>query len=235
LRINTSGLSARGVFSRLPLPVHSAAPARFALPDPFRVAPARERTGPLGGAPLMAESLVATRTVARAVEKIRSDYPSRRPNGFFRGCGSTVSDLLSITPTLPVASLFSCRRRSIALLRLPARPPPRRTPAFVIAIALSRPRWPKPLFASLQQPAAHLRRRPGGWPSSRSSARSVESSSGHTESGSRKLMAWRDLTPLRRAAGSGSAQTREFLAHQPSAATRPSRFFRLASAVSRSA
>jgi hypothetical protein len=88
---------------------------------------------------------------------MRSDYPRNFRNGFFRRCGSTVSDSLAITPALPVASLFSCRRRSIALLRLPARPSPRRAPAFVTAIALSRLLRTKMPLASLQQTATRPR------------------------------------------------------------------------------
>ena len=96
-----------------------------------------------------------------------SDYPRSFRNRFFRRCRSAVSDSLAITPALPVASLFSCRRRSIALLRLPARPSPRRAPAFVTAIALSRPLRTKTPLASLQQTAPRPRapaRRLAGFP-----------------------------------------------------------------------
>jgi hypothetical protein len=86
-----------------------------------------------------------------------SDYPRGFWNGFFRRCWLAVSDSLAITPALPVASLFSYRRRSVALLRLPARPSPRRTPAFVTAIALSRPLRTKTTLASLQQTAPRPR------------------------------------------------------------------------------
>jgi len=78
-----------------------------------------------------------------------SDYPRGFRNCFFRLCGLPVSDSLAITPALPVAFVFSCRRRSVALLGLPARPSPCRSPAFVAAIALSRPPRPKTPLASL--------------------------------------------------------------------------------------
>jgi hypothetical protein len=85
------------------------------------------------------------------------DYPGGFRNGFFRRCCLAVSDSLAITPALPVASLFSYRRRSIVLLRLPPRPSPRRFPAFVTAIALSRPLRTKTPLASLQQTATRPR------------------------------------------------------------------------------
>ena len=109
-----------------------------------------------------------------------SDYPRGFRNGFFRRCWLAVSGSLSITPALPVTSLFSYCRRSIVLLRLPARPSPRRTSAFITAITLPGPLWTKTPLASLQQTATRPRGRPGGWPGSRSSGGSVESSSGPT-------------------------------------------------------
>jgi hypothetical protein len=86
-----------------------------------------------------------------------SDYPRGFRNGFFRRSRLAVSGSLAITPALPVASLFSYRRRSIALLRLPARPSPSLSPALVAAIALSgAPRTESPR-ASLQQTATRPR------------------------------------------------------------------------------
>jgi hypothetical protein len=85
------------------------------------------------------------------------DYPRGFRNSFFRRCCLAVSDSLSITPALPVTSLFSYRRRPIVLLRLPLRPSPRRLPAFVTAIALSRPLRTKTPLASLQQTATRPR------------------------------------------------------------------------------
>jgi len=70
LRINTSGLSAAGAGSNLPLPLQGAAPTPLALPNSFYGAPARARTEALAGrAPLPIESLVTARTVATAIEK----------------------------------------------------------------------------------------------------------------------------------------------------------------------
>ena len=86
-----------------------------------------------------------------------SDYPRSVRIGFFRRCWPAVSDSLAITPALAVASLFSRRRRSIALLRFPARPLSCRAPAFVAAIVLSRPLRTKTPLASLQQTAPRPR------------------------------------------------------------------------------
>jgi len=86
-----------------------------------------------------------------------SDYPRGLRNRFFPRCWLAVSDSLPITPALPVTFVFSCRRRSIALLRLPARPSPRRALAFGTAIALSRPLRTKTPLASLQQTAPRAR------------------------------------------------------------------------------
>ena len=68
-----------------------------------------------------------------------------------------LSDALAITPALPVAFVFARRRRPIALLSLPARPSPCRSPALVAAIALSCPPGMKTLLASFQQTAARPR------------------------------------------------------------------------------
>jgi hypothetical protein len=65
-----------------------------------------------------------------------------------------LSDALAITPALPVAFVFARRRRPIALLSLPARPSPCRSPALVAAMALSCPPGMKTLLASFQQTAA---------------------------------------------------------------------------------
>lgn len=85
------------------------------------------------------------------------DYPRSVRIGFFQRCCLAVSDSLAITPALAVASLFSCRRCSIALLRFPARPLSCRAPAFIAAIALSRPLRTKTPLASLQQTAPRPR------------------------------------------------------------------------------
>ena len=148
-----------------------------------------------------------------------SDYPRSVRNRFFRLCWLAVSDSLAITPALPVASLFSCRRRSIALLRLPARPSPRRALAFGTAIALSRPLRTKTPLASLQQTAPRARAPAGrlaGFPIFGRECRILVRAHGSVAPGS--SCPGGDLTPLWGAAGSGSAQIQEFIAEQPSAA-----------------
>jgi hypothetical protein len=113
------------------------------------------------------------------------DYPRGFRNGFFRRCCLAVSDSLAITPALPVASLFSQKRRSHPFSR--------------------------------QQRVRG--RRPGGWPASRSSGGSLASSSGPTGVWLPEAHALEGtLIPLRGAAGSGPAQTQNFIADQPSAA-----------------
>ena len=162
-----------------------------------------------------------------------SDYPRSVRIGFFRRCWLAVSDSLAITPALAVASLFSRRRRSIALLRLPARPSPRRAPAFVTAIALSRSLRRKMPLASLQQTAPRPRAPAGrlaGFPIFGRECRILVRAHGSVAPGS--SCPGGDLTPLRGAAGSGSAQTQEFIA-EPGAAAPCFFFSRLASAVSR--
>src|SRR6266571_1092910 len=115
---------------------------------------ARARTEALiGRSALMNESLVAARPIATMVEKIFSDYPRGPRNGFFRRWLFAISDARAITPALPVAFVFARRRRPIALLSLPARPSPCRSPALVAAIALSCPPGMKTLLASFQQTA----------------------------------------------------------------------------------
>ena len=163
------------------------------------------------------------------------DYPRGFRNGFFRRCWWAVSDSLSITPALPVASLFSCRRRSIALLRLPARPSPRRSSAFVAAIALSCPLRMKSPLASLQQtatrpwaPASPLAR----FPIFGRECRILVRAHGSVAPGS--SCPGGDLTPLWGAAGSGSAQIQEFIAEHLSAGPCFRFFSRPASAVDRS-
>ena len=148
-----------------------------------------------------------------------SDYPRGFRNGFFLRCWLAVSDSLSITPALPVTSLFSYRRRSIVLLRLPPRPSPRRLPAFVTAITLSRPLRTKTPLASLQQTAPRPRAPAGrlaGFPIFGRECRILVRAHGSVAPGS--SCPGGDSTPLRGAAGSGSAQTQKFIADQPSAA-----------------
>ena len=148
-----------------------------------------------------------------------SDYPRSFRNRFFRRCWLAVSDSLSITPALPVASVFSCRRRSIVLLRLPARPSPRRAPAFVTAIALSRSLRAKMPLASLQQTTPRTRApawRLAGFPRFGRECRILVRAHGSVAPGS--SCPGEDSTPLRGAAGSGSAQIQEFIADQPSTA-----------------
>ena len=162
-----------------------------------------------------------------------SDYPRGFRDGFFLRCWLAVSDSLSITPALPVTSLFSCRRRSIALLRLPARPSPRRAPAFVTAITLSRSLRRKMPLASLQQTATRSRATAGrlaGFPIFGRECRILVRAHGSVAPGS--SCPGGDLTPLRGAARSGSAQTQRVY-RRPT--LRPPCFFfsRLASAVSR--
>jgi len=148
-----------------------------------------------------------------------SDYPRSFRNRFFRLCWWAVSDSLAITPALPVAFVFSYRRRSIALLRLPARPSARRAPALVTAIALSRPLRTITPLASLQQTAPRPRAPAGrlaGFPIFGRECRILVRAHGSVAPGS--SCPGGDLTPLRGAAGSGSAQIQEFIAEQPSAA-----------------
>jgi hypothetical protein len=147
------------------------------------------------------------------------DYPRGFQNRFFRRRGSAVSDSLAITPALPVSFVFSCRRRSIALLRLPARPASRRSPAFLAAIALSRTLRMESPLAPLQQTATRPRAPVGrlaGFPIFGRECRIFVRAHGSVAPGS--SCPGGDLTPLRGAAGSGSAQTQEFIAQQPSAA-----------------
>jgi hypothetical protein len=145
------------------------------------------------------------------------DYPRGFRNGFLRSCGSTVSDSLAIPPALPVAFVFSCGRCSIALLSLPARPAPRRAPAFIAAIALSRPLRTKTPLAPLQQTATRPRASAGrlaGFPIFGRKCRILVRAHGSVAPGS--SCPGEDLTPLRGAAGSGSAQIQEFIAeHLP--------------------
>ena len=130
-----------------------------------------------------------------------SDYPRGFRNGFFLRCWLAVSDSLSITPALPVTSLFSYCRRSIVLLRLPARPSPRRAPAFVTAITLSRSLRRKMPLASLQQTATRPRAPAGplaGFPIFGRECRILVRAHGSVAPGS--SCPGEDLTPLRGAA-----------------------------------
>jgi len=121
-----------------------------------------------------------------------------------------VSDALAITPALPVALLFPHRRRPVTLLCLPARPCPRRLPAPLAAIALTRlPRAETP-FTSFQQttPGARQPSRPfppGAFLISRLACRILGRA--HGSDGSQKLLPWRGKrsSPGRRQA-SGSAR-----------------------------
>jgi hypothetical protein len=136
-----------------------------------------------------------------------SDYPRGFRNGFFRRCWLAVSGSLSITPALPVTSLFSYCRRSIVLLRLPARPSPRRTSAVVTAVTLSRPLRTKTPFAALQQTAPRPRAPAGrlaGFPIFGRECRILVRAHGSVAPGS--SCPGGDSTPLRGAASSGSAQ-----------------------------
>lgn len=152
------------------------------------------------------------------------DYPRSFRNRLFRRCWLTVSGSLAITPALPVASLFSYRRRSIVLLRLPARPSPRRAPALVTAIALSRSLRTKTPLASFQQTTPRTRApawRLAGFPIFGRECRILVRAHGSVAPGS--SCPGGDSTPLRGAAGSGSAQIQESIA-EPGAAARVSRF-----------
>jgi hypothetical protein len=161
------------------------------------------------------------------------DYPRGFRNGFFRPCRSAVSDSLAIAPALPVASLFSCCRRSVVLLAFPSRPSPRRFPAFVAAIALSRPLRMKTPLASLQQTAPLPRAsawRLAGLPCFGRECRILVRAHGSVSP--RSSCPGRDVTPLRGAFGSGSAQTQESIAeHNLSPPPGASGFSRLACAV----
>jgi hypothetical protein len=130
-----------------------------------------------------------------------SDYPRGFRTRLFRGCRSAVSDSLAITPALSVPFVFSCRRRSIAPLGLPARPSTRRLSALVAAIALSRPLWTKPQLAALQQTATRPRapaRRLAGFPIFGRKCRILVRAHGSVAPGS--SCPGGDLTPLQGAA-----------------------------------
>ena len=162
-----------------------------------------------------------------------SDYPRGLRNRFFRRCWLAVSDSLPITPALPVTFVFSCRRRSIALLRLPARPSPRRALAFGTAIALSRPLRTKTPLASLQQTAPRAPAPAGrlaGFPIFGRECRILVRAHGSVVPGSSCPGGDSHSPPGR--SKSGPAQTQKSIAEPP----RPcfSFFSRLASAVSRS-
>jgi hypothetical protein len=159
-------------------------------------------------------------------------YPRSFWNRFLRRCRSAVSDSLAITPAPPVTFVFSCRRRSVALLGLPARPSPRRAPAFVTATALSRPLRTKLPLTSLQQSASRPRppaRRLAGFPVFGRECRILVRA--HGSCGSRKLKPWRGLhSPLGRSRFRFSADSRVY---RRATLRRPVRlvFSRLASAV----
>ena len=75
-------------------------------------------------------------------------------NCFFLG-RLTLFTAFAVAPVLPIAFFSPSGRLAIFLLRLPARPSPRRFPALCTAIALARlPRLKTPL-ASFEQAAAH--------------------------------------------------------------------------------
>jgi hypothetical protein len=148
-----------------------------------------------------------------------SDYPRGFRNRFFRRCWWAVSDSLAITSALPVAFVFSCRRLSIALLGLPARPSPCRSPAFVTAIALSRPLRTKTPLASLQQTAT--RSRVPVWRLARlpifgRACRILVRAHGSVAPGSSSSGGESHSSPGR--SRSGSAQTQKSIAGQPAAA-----------------
>ena len=69
---------------------------------------------------------------------------------------------LAVPPALSVAFFFARRRCSIAVLGLPARPPPGRSPTSLTAIALRRPLRMESLLTSFQETVA----RPWGTPRS---------------------------------------------------------------------
>jgi hypothetical protein len=161
-----------------------------------------------------------------------SDYPRGFRNGFFRRCWLAVSGSLSITPALPVTSLFSYCRRSIVLLRLPARPSPRRTSAVVTAVTLSRPLRTKTPFAALQQTAPRPRAPAGrlaGFPIFGRECRILVRAHGSVAPGS--SCPGGDSTPLRGAANPVQRRSVYRRVRRP----RPVLLFfsRLASAVSR--
>ena len=66
-------------------------------------------------------------------------------------------DALPVAPALTVPFLLARRRPPISLLRLPARPFPRRLPTACAAIALARLPRMKALFAPFQQTSARPR------------------------------------------------------------------------------
>src|SRR6266542_2891032 len=86
----------------------------------------------------------------------RSDYPRGVVNCLWLWCFPAF-DALPVAPALAVSFLPARRRRPVSLLRLPARPFPRRLPAPFAAVALARLSGMEALFAPFQQTRAGSR------------------------------------------------------------------------------
>src|SRR5437867_1659650 len=82
-----------------------------------------------------------------------SDYPRRVAN-CLRPCGFSAFYAFPVSLALPVPFLLARRRLPISLLRLPARPSPRRLPAICAAITLARLPGMEALLAPFQQTRA---------------------------------------------------------------------------------
>lgn len=130
-----------------------------------------------------------------------------------------LSDTLAVTPVLPVAFFFACRRRPVTLLSLPARPLPRRLPALLAAIALARLAGMKTLVAAFQQTPAGARTAGRAFPPAAvflifgRACRILVRAHGRVAPG--KLMPWRGLVSSPGRSRSGSVRTQDSIAEQP--------------------
>src|SRR5579883_1464330 len=90
------------------------------------------------------------------MKMFRSDYPRRVVNCPWFWWYPAL-DALPVASALVVPFLLACRPLPVSLLRLPARPLPRRLPAALAAIALARLPGMKTLLAPFQQTPSHPR------------------------------------------------------------------------------
>jgi len=82
-----------------------------------------------------------------------SDHPRGLVNCLWL-CWFPAFDALPVALALPIPFLPARLRRPVSLLRLPARPSPRRLPAICAAIALASPPRMEALLASFEQTRA---------------------------------------------------------------------------------
>src|ERR1700728_2425015 len=184
-----SGLNAR--LSPAPLPLLNA----------LQRSSARCTTEALQGtSPLVREAFVATRPVARVLEKMfLSDYPRGLANCFWRWRFPAL-DPFPVARALAVAFPLAAGCSPVLLLCLPPRPLPRRLAAACAAIVLARPLWAKHMLATFQQttPGPRSTALP---PASRlpfaRTCRTLGRS--HGSDGSQKLLPWRGMLLLSRA------------------------------------